>query len=85
MYRTASVMAGIDCIVGCFEKLDKMNAIIPTSFDFDVFHKAVRTLMEYDHFLTLSKTLWMLYNILHQFNSKEKYTIIKMLLETNFY
>lgn len=50
----------------------RMFKKLPTNFDYNLFFKGIFITIDSDHSLSISKAIWVLYNIFPAFSSKWK-------------
>jgi len=66
-----------------FNIIYKNNSIIPPSFDYQFFFKAIDILLNLDHGVSTAKCLWLLYKILHIIPLNQRTILLRKLLKAS--
>ena len=69
-FDTPAVCSALELIASWFLTIHKNHQIIPPQFDYMLFFKAIKILMELDHGMSTAKCIWLLYKIAHVIPSK---------------
>jgi len=85
-YDNNAVNTCMELTAQWFNVIHKNKLIVPPSFDFQFFLKAIDILLNLDHGTSTAKCLWMLYKILHIIPLNQRSILLKKLLKsTKFY
>jgi uncharacterized membrane protein SirB2 len=79
-FDTPAVCKALELIASWFLTIHKNHQIIPPQFDYMLFFKAIRILMELDHGMSTAKCIWLLYKIAHVIPSKQRSQILEEIL-----
>ena len=83
LYDAIKVIATLDLVEKWFTTIYKDKKIIPPSFDFSFFLKAIELLINLNHGVSTAKCVWLLYKIHHTIPGYQRSIISEQLLSDN--